>query len=240
MLKWANCDVTHFLYLPRAIIRTKAQFSPFVSLLVHSEPYEPKPVLYAALTVVRGQSAPMDLVRVETKSQVIFLYLLPSFNLASTNFDSNFIHSHLDFIFIFVNRMGSDIRHWHRKWTSALDWLPTIRHLVGSSVDQFAHIPRNVVLLAGHIAATKRHWRRQRTQICIERNASAAAQHELQHDTRQLSRLPWRWRLRNVRHGIRRCAFARNERHRNQPKQQQYNARSASPTSRQLVFGQFA
>lgn len=34
------------------------------------EPYEPKPVLYSALTVVRGHSAPMDLVRVETKSQV--------------------------------------------------------------------------------------------------------------------------------------------------------------------------
>lgn len=35
-----------------------------------SEPYEPKPVLGAALTVVRGKLAPMDLVRVETRSQV--------------------------------------------------------------------------------------------------------------------------------------------------------------------------
>lgn len=37
-----------------------------------SEPYESKPVLNAALTVVRGHSAPMDLVRVETKSEVCF------------------------------------------------------------------------------------------------------------------------------------------------------------------------
>lgn len=36
-----------------------------------SEPYEPKPVLNAALTVVRGHNAPMDLVRVETKSEVL-------------------------------------------------------------------------------------------------------------------------------------------------------------------------
>lgn len=35
-----------------------------------SEPYDPKPVLGAALTVVRGKLAPMDLVRVETRSQV--------------------------------------------------------------------------------------------------------------------------------------------------------------------------
>lgn len=35
-----------------------------------SEPYEPKPVLYSALNAVRGHSAPMDLVRVETKTQV--------------------------------------------------------------------------------------------------------------------------------------------------------------------------
>lgn len=38
-----------------------------------SEPYEPKPVLGAALTVVRGKLAPMDLVRVETRSQVRIL-----------------------------------------------------------------------------------------------------------------------------------------------------------------------
>lgn len=40
-----------------------------------SEPYEPKPVLNAALTVVRGHSAPMDLVRVETKSEVLKIML---------------------------------------------------------------------------------------------------------------------------------------------------------------------
>lgn len=35
-----------------------------------SEPYEPKPVLGAALTAVRGKPTGMDLVRVETRSQV--------------------------------------------------------------------------------------------------------------------------------------------------------------------------
>lgn len=41
--------------------------------IVFSEPYEPKPVLNAALTVVRGHTASMDMVRVETKSQVMLI-----------------------------------------------------------------------------------------------------------------------------------------------------------------------
>lgn len=74
-LKWAaHCDV----FATNEIAQThilNAFFSPSIPfLLFRSEPYEPKPVLYAALTVVRGQSAPMDLVRVETKSQVSAWY----------------------------------------------------------------------------------------------------------------------------------------------------------------------
>lgn len=93
--------MTHFLYLLRTISPTKAQFLFFVSLLVHSEPYEPKPVLYAALTVVRGQSASMDLVRVETKSQVIIFLQLPQLpTWRRLIFDYHFSHSNrLYFLF---------------------------------------------------------------------------------------------------------------------------------------------
>lgn len=38
--------------------------------LIFSEPYNTKPILCAALTNVRGKCTPIDLVRVETKSQV--------------------------------------------------------------------------------------------------------------------------------------------------------------------------
>lgn len=37
---------------------------------IYSEPYEPKPILNAAITTAKGKTAWMDLVRVETKSQV--------------------------------------------------------------------------------------------------------------------------------------------------------------------------
>lgn len=37
---------------------------------IYNEPYEPKPILNAAITTAKGKTAWMDLVRVETKSQV--------------------------------------------------------------------------------------------------------------------------------------------------------------------------
>lgn len=40
---------------------------------IYSEPYEPKPIIGAAITTIRGKSTPMDLVRVETRSQVCIL-----------------------------------------------------------------------------------------------------------------------------------------------------------------------
>ncbi|XP_026474605.1 sphingosine kinase 2-like [Ctenocephalides felis] len=39
------------------------------------EPYSPKPVLGAALAVVKGRSAPMDLVRVETTNKIMYSFL---------------------------------------------------------------------------------------------------------------------------------------------------------------------
>lgn len=81
----------------------------FISFNYFSEPYEPKPVLYAALTVAKGYSAPMDLVRVETKSEVnsssfihywrYIIKLITIFNFP------------LDFIFIFISWLGSCLRY---------------------------------------------------------------------------------------------------------------------------------
>ncbi|XP_055855758.1 sphingosine kinase 2 [Episyrphus balteatus] len=49
----------------------------------NNEPYEPKPILSAALTAVRGKTAPMDLVRVETRSQIMFSFLSIGWGLIS-------------------------------------------------------------------------------------------------------------------------------------------------------------
>lgn len=49
----------------------------------NNEPYEPKPILSAALTAVRGKIAPMDLVRVETRSQIMFSFLSIGWGLIS-------------------------------------------------------------------------------------------------------------------------------------------------------------
>ncbi|XP_054727404.1 sphingosine kinase 1 [Anastrepha obliqua] len=46
---------------------------------LYNEPYEPKPILYATLTCVRGQIAPMDIVRIDTgkegKSSELYSFL---------------------------------------------------------------------------------------------------------------------------------------------------------------------
>lgn len=44
--------------------------SKLTFILFFSEPYEPKPVLGAALSIIRGHAADMDLLRVETRSEV--------------------------------------------------------------------------------------------------------------------------------------------------------------------------
>lgn len=49
----------------------------------NNEPYEPKPILSAALTTVRGKTAKMDLVRVETRSQIMFSFLSIGWGLIS-------------------------------------------------------------------------------------------------------------------------------------------------------------
>lgn len=49
----------------------------------NNEPYEPKPILSAALTAVRGKTAPMDLVRVETRSEIMFSFLSIGWGLLS-------------------------------------------------------------------------------------------------------------------------------------------------------------
>ncbi|XP_059615021.1 sphingosine kinase 2-like [Phlebotomus argentipes] len=49
----------------------------------YGEPYEPKPVLGASLTVIRGRSTTMDLVRVETKSQIMYSFLSIGWGLIS-------------------------------------------------------------------------------------------------------------------------------------------------------------
>ncbi|XP_055689294.1 sphingosine kinase 2 [Lutzomyia longipalpis] len=50
---------------------------------IYGEPYEPKPVLGATLTVIRGRSTTMDLVRVETKSQIMYSFLSIGWGLIS-------------------------------------------------------------------------------------------------------------------------------------------------------------
>lgn len=74
-----------------------------------SEPYEPKPVLGATLAAVRGYSAPMDLVRVETKNDV-------STNLALSVWTISAIINHfyriptvLDNVFIPIDWLGSNL-----------------------------------------------------------------------------------------------------------------------------------
>ncbi|XP_055903401.1 sphingosine kinase 1 [Eupeodes corollae] len=49
----------------------------------NNEPYQPKPILSAALTAVRGKTTPMDLVRVETRSQIMFSFLSIGWGLIS-------------------------------------------------------------------------------------------------------------------------------------------------------------
>lgn len=48
-----------------------------------SEPYLSAPTLPAALAAVKGQSEPMDLVRVETVSQILFSFLSVGWGLLS-------------------------------------------------------------------------------------------------------------------------------------------------------------
>lgn len=47
------------------------------------EPYFPQPTLAAALSAVRNQHTPMDLVRIETKSQIMFSFLSCGWGLLS-------------------------------------------------------------------------------------------------------------------------------------------------------------
>lgn len=50
-------------------------------LCVHREPYDPKPILGAALTLVGGHSAQMDVVEIELDNKVnIFSIFLFSYN----------------------------------------------------------------------------------------------------------------------------------------------------------------
>uniref|UniRef100_A0A6M2DP90 Putative sphingosine kinase involved in sphingolipid metabolism n=1 Tax=Xenopsylla cheopis TaxID=163159 RepID=A0A6M2DP90_XENCH len=42
---------------------------------LYDEPYSPKPVLGATLAIVKGRSAPMDLVRVETTNKIMYSFL---------------------------------------------------------------------------------------------------------------------------------------------------------------------
>lgn len=44
-------------------------------LNVYSEPYNPDPILISALNIVGGNRCPMDLVRVETLTQVVYSFL---------------------------------------------------------------------------------------------------------------------------------------------------------------------
>ncbi|KAL5292176.1 SPHK1 family protein [Megaselia abdita] len=50
---------------------------------VYNEPYEPKPILNAAITTAKGKTAWMDLVRVETKAQIMFSFLSIGWGLIS-------------------------------------------------------------------------------------------------------------------------------------------------------------
>lgn len=79
-----------------------------ICLFVRSEPYEPKPVLGAALTVVRGKPTDMDLVRVETRSQVstslfpspVSRYLVSRYNATHTHI---FQHLRTQIVFSFLS-----------------------------------------------------------------------------------------------------------------------------------------
>lgn len=43
---------------------------PHITIFYEREPYDQNPVLLSSLNIVKGQPMPMDLARVETKSQV--------------------------------------------------------------------------------------------------------------------------------------------------------------------------
>lgn len=153
-----------------------------------SEPYEPKPVLGAALTVVRGRPTPMDLVRVETRSQVWYFSVVPWNDIGrmivfcvcvfflwnQSNIDLLFwvilkiynwmwqiylcLAYVLDHILVPHRRLGPYIGHRHRKWTPTHDWISTLHHLVASPTYQPPHLPRYSVLPARFENLRQRHY----------------------------------------------------------------------------------
>lgn len=57
------------------LILIKLQRIEYNQLNVYSEPYNPDPILISALNIVGGNRCPMDLVRVETRTQVVYSFL---------------------------------------------------------------------------------------------------------------------------------------------------------------------